>query len=149
MTWTYTNKPSTVNRDAVRFLIRDIDDSNPLITDEEITFALSEESNIYLAASMIAVSLGAKFAGKADKAVGDLKITYKSSADAYKQLADTLRVRGNRTSALPFAGGISQSQKETVRLDSDRVAPSFRRGITDNPRNLDVDDGDYDDDYYQ
>jgi len=131
MTWTYAHTPSTVNRDAVRVLIRDIDKTDQRVQDEEITFALAEEPNIYLAAALLAKTLSVRYGNKADKSVGDLKISYKSSYDMYNGLASELEIRGLMRSANVYCGGLSISEKDTVEEDTDRVKPSFTRGMHD------------------
>ena len=141
MTWTYNNKPATINRDAVRFLVGDKDFDSQLVTDEEITFALGEEGGIYLAASLIAKGIAAKFAQLVDRNIGDLKISYSQRQKHFKDLATDLELRGNVSGGQVYAGAMSVSEKDTVELDTDRVAPAFKRGMHDNIGQQNPDDG--------
>lgn len=95
MTWTYTNDPSVVARDKVRFLIGDTDTANQLITDEEIAFLLAEWNNDgYVSAARGCDALAARFAAKSDqsKSVGDLSLTthYGEQATRYMALGAAL-----------------------------------------------------------
>lgn len=133
MTWSYSGDPSSSDRDAVRFLCGDTDTTNQLLTDEEIDWILTEESNVYLAAAQACGSIASTFASKADKSVGDLRISYESIQKQYADRSAKLQSRGAVRSAMPYAGGISKNDKETVEEDTDRVVPAFERDIHDNP----------------
>jgi hypothetical protein len=88
--WIY-NPSLTTDRDKVRFLIGDTDENEPLLQDEEIDFLLSENTDIYLAASSAAESISAKFARQSDKSIGDAHTTYSQKAEAYHRLAERLK----------------------------------------------------------
>lgn len=147
MTWTYTGDPSANNRDEVRFLIGDNDNTNQLVSDEEIAYAIANEATNKLAAIRIVRSLAGKYATKVDKTVGDLKISYSQMTKHFKELAVFLEESDASLYApIPYAGGISISDKETDRSDSDRSSPMFTKGMDDNPvSNVDNDNGDWDD----
>ena len=139
MTWTYTD-PSASDKDAVRFLVGDTDTTDQQVTDEEIAYALAAEGSVNQAAASIARSIAAKYARKVDKSVGDLKYSYSQRQKAYLDMADRLEKDAAISGASPYAGGISRSDKETVRDDDDRVAPRIRRGQMDNPGTLTEED---------
>lgn len=132
MGWTYSGNPSDSTKDAVRFLLGDTDSSSPLVTDEEIAYAVAEEGDARLAASVVAKAIASVFGRKADKSVGDLHISYKSQADYYSGLAVELTAKSTAY-AMPYAGGISISDKDASRDNSDRVRPSFSRSMDDAP----------------
>ncbi len=132
MTWSYTNAPNTSNRDAVRFLVGDNDFDNKKVTDEEITFALAEEGGIHLASSLIAKGLAARFATLVDRSIGDLRISYSQRQKHFTDLAKELKARGDASGGRVYAGGISVSDKKTVKSDTDRVKPAFAKGMHDN-----------------
>ncbi len=127
MTWTYSGNPADSDRDAVRYLVGDIDVDNPLAQDAEIAWVISEEGNVYLAAASVARSIGATFAESVTKQVGDLRIQSQQKRDNFKKLADELKERGVLRAGRPYAGGISIDDKQTVRDDDDRVVPAFRK----------------------
>ncbi len=128
MAWTYSGDPASSDKDAVRFYIGDTDNSDQLLQDEEISFLLTTESSILDTAVAAAEGIAAKFSRKADKAVGDLKISLSQKADKYFTLADKLRQRAGIL-AVPFAGGLTQDEKTTASEDTNAVQPSFKRGM--------------------
>lgn len=133
MAWTYGGDPSANDRDEVRFLVGDTDTSDQLVNDAEIAYAVAEEADNLMAAARIAKAIAAKFARLVDKSVGDLSISYNQRQEAFLNLASELETRSNRSGAAPYAGGISVSDKETVEDNTDRVEPSFKKGMNDNP----------------
>jgi hypothetical protein len=130
MTWTYNGAPDTTTvsgrRDAVRRLVKDIDNSvRELVSDEEIAFALGQYgNNIYRAAAFVCDWLAT--GQGSSKSVGDLSISgldenYTALSRRYVMLADQ-RVA-------PYAGGISEADMETQESDTDRVPPAFTRNL--------------------
>ena len=94
MTWTYTGDPSSSERDAVRFLVADTDSTDPLISDEEITYLLSLYTEPPHASVGAARAIAAKFSREADQArtVGDLTLSESLSQKSfqYHHLGDHL-----------------------------------------------------------
>lgn len=88
-------------KDQLRFLIYDnkLDPSangngevlNPLFQDTEIAWLLNNNKNVFYAAAAAAEQLASRYAGKADKYVGPLRVMYRDFQDRYNQLADRLR----------------------------------------------------------
>lgn len=134
MSFTYSGDPLSSLRDEVRFLIGDTNENDAQFSDREIEYLLADESNVYLAAANGAFSLAAKYARMVDKSVGDLSISYsqrqKHFADLAAQLQRLSVTAQDGTVARPYAGGISQADKDTVESDTDRVA-GFRKGMHD------------------
>lgn len=138
MTWTYSGDPSSTDRDEVRFLIQDTDTTDQQVSDEEIAYAVSNEPSNISAAIRICRVLSAKYARKPDKKVGDLSISWSQLSKRYSELAQELEDSDMVSMVpVPYAGGISKSDKNSVELDTDRVDPSFTRGMHDNPSNID------------
>jgi len=127
MTATFTNKPDTSNLDLVRILVNDTTGS---LSDETINYFLASEPSVWYAAAMCCDTLASQAGGQTSLTVGDLSIAY--SAGEYKTMAKSYRIRGAR-GAVPFAGGISVSAKDTEKDDTDRVAPAFSIGMHDDP----------------
>ena len=134
MSWTYSGNPADSDKDAIRFLIGDIDTDDQLVSDEEIAWAQTQGST-YNAAAICARSIAAAFSRLADKTVDDLKINYSQKSIQYFKLANTLESKDAHKSLGVYAGGISVADKESNELDTDRVRPSFERGMTDEPSN--------------
>ncbi len=140
MGWTYNHNPSGSNRDAVRFLVGDTDFNAQMVLDEEITYALAEEGNVHLAASLVAKAIAGKFAVRVDRNIGDLKISFGQRQKHFMDLATSLHAHGVTSGGRVFAGGIRRSEKDTEKSDTDRVDPSFARGMHDNLGSREVDD---------
>ncbi|HSG63305.1 MAG TPA: hypothetical protein VLA24_17910 [Pseudomonadales bacterium] len=135
-----------MSNDIVRVLIGDNDSSDYALDDVYITFFLDEANqNVYLAGSMAAEALAAKYAGTVSESKADshgLHSQRRELSDRfkhYKDLANMLRQRYERTggtfglgAAGVFAGGISVAGKATQVGDEDRVAPSFTRELHEN-----------------
>jgi hypothetical protein len=121
MSWTYAGDLSST-REWVRFLIGDTDTDRQLLTDEEIAGVIAEEPNRYLAASTCARSLSSRFVRQGDG----------SLASEFRTLARQLQQRGRQFAFVPYAGGISESDIESVSADTDRPTPHFTVGMMDN-----------------
>jgi len=133
MTFTFDPTKITTDLAKVRTMIADTDEDNPLLTDEQINFFVSVESNIYLASAMCCEAISSSYAGQVDTKVGDLAISKSQKSKQYKEQADRFRLQAKQKGgAQLFAGGISISSKDTYEDDSDRVEPAFSIGQFDN-----------------
>ena len=141
MTWTYSGDPASSNRDAVRFLIRDTNESDQLLSDEEIAWLLSQNgSNVYKAAVAGAFTVSASFSDQAvTKTVGALSLSYQARSENYKNIARDLKAQYGVVGATfaPFASGISRDDKETQESDTDWDKPAFTRNMHRNEREPD------------
>lgn len=138
MTFTYVSTGPTSNKDWVRLRIGDTSSGDPLLTDEEINEVLDEEGNKFLAAAVAAETIGAQYARKVDKSVGKLSISMAQASEHYFALADRLRENVVMDTSVggPYAGGISQADKDKDEADSDRVDPAFYVGQFDIPGSI-------------
>lgn len=154
MSWSYsevdlgtTTEEGRLN--VVRLLVGDTNEDDPLVEDEEIFFALTQNTdNVYLAGSWIARTLSAKFARRVTTQLDNaLRANYSDLAGQFSKLADNLEYQGKRSgSNLGIkAGGISKVSVNAVRANTDRIGPSFRRDKFRNPPSYDEDT--YDSDY--
>lgn len=103
MAWTYSGNPSSSAKDKVRFLCGDTVSTNQQISDEEITFLLTEwNSNAYLAAAFACDAISGKYSARADlsRSVGDLSIStqYGAQAKTFMERAASLRALAVRAS---------------------------------------------------
>lgn len=135
MTWTYSGDPATTSRDAVRFLVGDTDTTDQLVSDEEISWVLTQHSGVRHAAAATCEAIAAKFARQAEMSVDDVSIKAGEKAEHYRALAKELRAQAAIAGkvAKPFAGGISIADKDDREADTDRVKPFFRRDLHDVP----------------
>lgn len=134
MTWSYD--PTGLAGSTtfqVRFLIGDTVPAAPQVQDEEIAFALTQRGSIYGAGALVCRGLSARLSREADTVDKDLRTTLSSRAKAYAARANELEVQASvRSGGLPYAGGISVSDKIQQELDLDRVPPAFTVDMDDN-----------------
>jgi len=136
MTWSYSGNPASSANDAIRFLIGDTDTNDQLLSNEEIawlnlqvTGSSTSTDQLYSTAHDAATSIAAKFTRLADKSIGDFSVSYSQKAEQYRQLSLDLKAQALRDSApIPYAGGLSYSDKEIDIGDNDMVQPYFRTG---------------------
>lgn len=133
--WEYTGNPATNNRDRCRWYLGDTDAEDPLVSDEEIAAALTDEgSNVRRAAAQCAEHLAAYFSREADKSYDDYRVSLSQRASSFLTLSNRLRDRSTISLvAAPWAGGISQSDKESRAADTDRELPAFTMRQFDYP----------------
>jgi hypothetical protein len=143
MTWTYGGDPSVNARDAIRFLTGDTDTNDQLVNDEEIAWMNNQvtgsdtaTTSLYEAAARVLLAMASKFTREADKQVGDLRISFSQKAASAREQASELRMLAAREGSVPtpYAGGISISDKDIDRGDSDIVEPYFQTGQFGNNR---------------
>ena len=140
MSFTYSGDPSTSNRNHVRFLLHDVDSTDPLFSDEEITFVLNEwDGDVYESARELAETAIAKYARLAEntsKSVGDISVSesYSDKGTHFIKLAETLaRRKMRKQSPRPWAS--ASTLVSTARRTDDTHNTDFYAGIHDNPNN--------------
>jgi hypothetical protein len=138
MTWSYSGDPASTDKDAVRFYVGDTEAEDPQIGDEEILFLLVDESgDLIRAAARTAEAIAAKYARQVDKSVGGLSLSAAVRQGHYLELAGQLRSTARTGSGsggglpVPYAGGISQTDKDAKASDPDRVPPAFTKDMQD------------------
>lgn len=144
MSWTYDSTLAT-DRDKVRRLIGDVITAQQLLSNEEITAALAQESTVATAAALCCEWLAAQYARDVDvqigsgssNAEGQKKLSQKASQ--YRSMAKLLRSRGAAL-AVPTAA-TTHSSKEVLTGNEDWIKPDFERHMQRNP-NSDVGDED-------
>src|SRR5688572_5742391 len=123
----------------IRLLIGDTDSAAPdqqRLEDAEITDLLTIYGDFRAAAAGAADALAAKFARLAtEKSMGQASLVWQR----FKQLQELARSLRNNAAraAVPFAGGMSKSLRDTNTANTDLVQPRFRTGMLDNPSTLD------------
>ena len=139
--WDYTGDPQSSPRDAVRFWCGDTDASDKLVSNVEIEYALSLDSDVRRAAAYVCRYVAARFSREADKSVsapGGMSVSHSLTqrAASFLKMASELEAVAAATlvkTAVPWCGGISQAQKDSANTDSDRVTTPFTRGQFDFP----------------
>lgn len=124
MTWTYSGDPSSSVRDAVRFTVGDTDETEELVSDEEIDYLLTIHNGVGMAAVGAARAIAAKYSRKSDqsRAVGDLSLSQQYSQQSlnYHHLADHL---------LAIASGIDAPP--LPKASSDALGAELKIGLLD------------------
>ena len=147
ISWNYSGDPSVSSKDAVRFLVGDTNPDEPLVQDEEIVYMLALETDPKGAAAAICEALSAKFATAVDMRLGDYSISMSQKAESFAARARQLRIASGIRIGVPYAGGISVSDKGAQEEDDDRVQPAFRRRMMNNPGSGDEEDERWDERY--
>ena len=142
MEWSYDasdlDKTTASGRlNTVRLLVGDTNTLDQQVQNEEITFALSEtNNNVYYAAAWVARAIASKYSRKVNTSLdGALSADYSDLQRQYSTLADNLEYQGKKVGAVVgvVAGGITKTDINSVRENTDRVEGSFRRDRFRNP----------------
>jgi len=133
VTWNY-NSSNLGSSDLawVRLRVGDTTSGSQLLQDEEINALLGDAGDRYVAAARSARAISGWFARRVEKGAGHLRLASQQASERYAKLADELLIEAGMHVA-PYAGGISESDKEAVASDSDRVPPQFSVGMDDLP----------------
>lgn len=134
MSWNYSGDPAVSDLDAVRYYVQDTDESDQLVSDEEIAFMLSQwsgvnDSTIYVA-SMIAENIAGKFAREVAYSADGVSVGTSELQDKYRQLAVSLRDQYARMTvgAGPYVGGVLWNEEPDP-----QIKPTiFALGMNDN-----------------
>jgi hypothetical protein len=133
MTWTYSGDPASSTKDAVRFLVGDTSEDAPELSDEEVLWLLASEGGVERAAARGAEALASKNASLIDKSIGAASISASQRFEHYRQLASRLWASATTLVAVPWAGGINESDKSAQESDPTRIAPAFSRDMMEYP----------------
>lgn len=100
-TYTYTGDPSTSDKDAVRFLCQDTDMTAGAvrISDEEINWLLTQQSNVFLTAAQCADEIAGYWARVQNTRIGPLNIQRSQAVTFYQMVAEKLRHTASRWGA--------------------------------------------------
>jgi hypothetical protein len=132
MAWSYdATRIATSPLFQCRRLIGDVLSGDQQLQDEEINYTLGKYSTVYGAAAELCRDIAAQFARKVDTVQAELRIMYSAQTKRYMDMARDFEMRSLR-GAVPYAGGISITDKTNVATDPDRVPPDFNRGEFDN-----------------
>lgn len=134
MTWTYDPAQlATSPTYQVRFLIGDTESDDPQLQDEEIAFSLTQFSSSYRAAAQCCRTISSNLSRKADTTTVELRTSYSQLAKNYAaRAAEYDNLATTQNAGLPFAGGVSVSDKRAQEGNPDRVRPQFNIGMEDN-----------------
>ena len=134
MTWTYTPADLATNEtDQLRLEIGDTDINNQLLQNEEIVWAITQESGYWGSAARCCEMIARFFIGKADVRLGRaLMITYSRMAEQYLDMASRLRLKASAASP-PYFGGVLVADKLALEQNFGVTQPAFTRTMQQNP----------------
>ena len=128
MSWTYSGDPTSSPKDQIRFELGDTVESDPLLQDEEINFCMARESAYYGQLARACEAVAMRFSREASTKVGALSLDLSARAQQWTDRAVVYRKRAVGSHA-PYAGGMSQAEKESDRDNTDRTGPYFRKDM--------------------
>lgn len=119
------------DNEKIRLMIGDTDSSDYLIDDDELDYITSVESNVVHAAIDCCRIIIAKMARYVDSKRGRTWERASQITEHYKGIMVTLTQRATVSTNSLYAGGIRISDKDGYEADTDRVKPSFKKGMHD------------------
>ena len=133
-TWSYDPADlATSAKDQIRVEIGDTDSNNWLLSDEEISYALTQERNFWAAAARCAEMAASYLLRRADPKLGrSMQVVYSRAAEQYWNRARMLRCKAMGTVA-PYVGGKDIADKESLSEDTSLLAPLFTKTMMQNP----------------
>lgn len=135
MSWTYDSRNIADNTAKLRLLVGDTNTNDQLLTDSEVTYILTLETNLRLASARACDIIIAKLARDIDRNNIGMSATRSQKVQHYRDMAKDMRAEARLERddlAEVFLGGVSKSVKTTLESDSDFIQPAFRRGAFDN-----------------
>ncbi len=135
MSWNYSGNPQDSERDEVRFLMGDTNTADQLVSDQEVAYAITKQSNLRLAAAILLRHLSAVYSRMVTNRVGDVSSNCSDMAKQFKAKADELDPNNMAQSGvvIPVFGGVSVEDKQVILDDEDTVPASFYKGEDDIP----------------
>lgn len=127
MPFTYSGNPSDSAESRIRFEIGDTDMSDPLLSDEEISFAISQEGSLSGIKARCFEAISAKFAREADKRIGQTSVNASQRAQHFEALAKKFRQRAS-AHGVPIAGGITVDFRAS---NSNDIQSTFSKAMHD------------------
>lgn len=116
MTFTYQG-PGVTEKDTVRFLLQDTTESEALVSDEEIQYAITTWLPLYgtlpFVASTIADTIAARYAREASYSADGVSVSLGPVGDQYRMLAASLREqhRALLVGGFPDVGGMTPGEQ--------------------------------------
>jgi hypothetical protein len=133
MAFSYDFTALTVPLNQVRLMVGDINESEPLLQDEEIAFVIGQSgSNIYAQAGAVARFIAAKLAREVDAVNEPLRQMFSQRMTRFLKLADMWEQQLDVDPAGAFA---SSAWDSLTPGSGERSTPAFYRGVASDPAN--------------
>ena len=127
MTWTYTNNPTEISRDALRLAVGDTIETDQRLSDEEVEHFLGlYPDSLDLAAAKAAEAIAARYSSMAVSYVGDLDNSPHLKAEYYLKLARQLRSRAKQEEEAVEDSIVASPGCSSEALHRE---PLFKRGV--------------------
>lgn len=135
MAWSYDPKDLETNEVyQVRAELQDTDPQDQQLQDEEISYAISVERNMWAASARCAEMIGRRLLRKADVRLGRaMMVTYSKAAQQWFNMARILRAKAMGT-VVPWAGGMNINDQLNYAEDTSLIQPVFTMTMMENPR---------------
>lgn len=139
MSFSYSANPAASNLDYVRFKVGDTDSASFYLHDAEITAMITEGGNKYVGAVKACEGVIAKLARQVNTKVGPTSVDKSDRVKAYERLL----VKLQKAAAMQigagalYVGGISDTERETDKTDTDLIQPMFDRQF-DRPSGISI-----------
>lgn len=130
---TYTGDPSNRPIDLVRVLVGDTNVTDMLLFDSEVQWCIDEQGEGLPGAVRACELIVAKFSRDVDYGAGKTRESASKTSEQYRALAQDLKNR-LALGAVPWVGGLSESEAETDVADTDLRQPQFYRDQFANPQ---------------
>lgn len=132
--FSYSGDPSTSTLDAIRFYSQDLQEDDPLISDEEINFLIASWSHIsenpMFLAAVVCETIAAKFAREISFSADGVSVGASELQEKYERLATSLREQHTQQeiSGGPSAGGMLAGEE----FDGSIQPLTWAKGMHDN-----------------
>ena len=135
MTWSYSGDPGNSDRDAIRFRITDTTENDPLVTDEEIAYALALRGTVGGASVFLTKQIALRFARLATTVErGRTREEYQDRSKWFDQLATQLAEEAGDSPAATAGINVASTTRagvEAADSDSGRTRGVFGIGMQD------------------
>lgn len=130
----YGHNPQGNRADELRLLIGDTDNEDLVLDDGAIRYVLAKNPDNLTAAAIAALDLIiAKLTPLVNESAGGVSIAFGDRRRAYIELRASFTERLALLDAMPYAGGISKSDRAAIAGDTDRVPLQFGADSFKNP----------------
>jgi hypothetical protein len=130
----YTNDPRNSPTDQVRFIVGDTDNTDLVLSNEEIEYLLDTYNSPRRAAVYACEAIMAFYARQVDSEIDQIRIIASDRFDHYSKLSLRLRREAGLLMAVPYAGGILKLEREQDRKNKSLIQPIFTTGMQENRR---------------
>ena len=141
MTWTFSDSIAT-DKDKVRLRIGDTDTDDQLLSDETLDALLAIRADVVLCAIDACRAILAKLARDIDRSAVGMSGSRSQKTQHYKDILATLIKESGGETRIKV-GGISKSDNDTLRDDSDFEKPTFTVGMNDSVDSSGGDNGNW------